>query len=173
MEDKVIPEAVFQVGVVVRSVDETLKKLKDCFEIDTDSIQIKTTKDMAEQGVFTDASYNGKPAEFYIKTARLNFGGVDLEYVEPMNQTGGYPFSDWLLEHGQGIHHINIKMKDRGLLDRKMQEQGVVTLTGGKMRGKEFEFYDWRDTFGFIAEIGDMVVGPMAEEYYKTHEDNR
>ena len=61
----------------------------------------------------------------------------------------------------------------RGLLDRKMQEQGVVTLTGGKMRGKEFEFYDWRDTFGFIAEIGDMVVGPMAEEYYKTHEDNR
>ena len=108
-----------------------------------------------------------------IKTARLNFGGVDLEYVEPMNQTGGDPFSDWLLEHGQGIHHINIKMKDRGLLDRKMQEQGVVTLTGGKMRGKEFEFYDWRDTFGFIAEIGDMVVGPMAEEYYKTHEDNR
>ena len=51
MEDKAIPEAVFQVGVVVRSVDETLKKLKDCFEIDTDSIQIKTTKDMAEQGV--------------------------------------------------------------------------------------------------------------------------
>ena len=64
-------------------------------------------------------------------------------------------------------------MKDRGLLDRKMKEQGVVTLTGGKMRDKEFEFYDWRDTFGFIAEIGDMVVGPMAEEYYKTHEDNR
>ena len=63
MEDKAIPEAVFQVGVVVRSVDETLKKLKDCFEIDTDSIQIKTTKDMAEQGVFTDASYNGKPAD--------------------------------------------------------------------------------------------------------------
>ena len=173
MAEKVIPEAVFQVGVVVRSVDETLAKLKDCFEIDTDSIQIKTTREMAEKGIFSDASYHGKPAEFYIKTARLNFGGIDLEYVEPLNQAGGDPFSDWLLEHGQGIHHVNIKMKDRGLLDRKMKEQGVVTLTGGKMRGKEFEFYDWRDTFGFIAEIGDMVVGPMAEEYYKTHEDNR
>ena len=56
MADKVIPEAVFQVGVVVHSVDETLEKLKACFEIDTDSIQIKTTQDMAEQGVFTDAS---------------------------------------------------------------------------------------------------------------------
>ena len=39
-----------------------------------------------------------------------------------------------------------------------------------QLRGKEFEFYDWRDTFGFIAEIGDMVVGPMAQQYYAEHE---
>lgn len=172
MAEKVIPEVVFQVAVVVRSVDDTLQKLKECFEIDTESIQIKTTRDMAEQGLFTDNTYLGQPAEFYIKTARLNFGGIDLEYVEPLNQAGGDPFSDWLLEHGQGIHHVNVKMKDRSLLDRKMAERGIVPLTSGKMRGKEFEFYDWRDTFGFIAEIGDMVVGPMAEEYYRVHEDN-
>ena len=86
--------------------------------------------------------------------------------MEPLNQNGGDPFSDWLLEHGQGIHHINVKMKDRSLLDRNMKELGVPVLTGGKMRGKEFEFYDWRDSFGFIAEIGDMVVGPMAQQYY-------
>lgn len=90
--------------------------------------------------------------------------------MEPLNQNGGDPFSDWLLKHGQGIHHINIKMKDRSLLDRSMKEQGVPVLHSGKMRGKEFEFYDWRDTFGFIAEIGDMVVGPMAQQYYAEHE---
>lgn len=164
--EKVVPELVFQVAMVVRSVDETVEKLKQFFQINEDSIVVKTTKDMAEQGAFTDNMYLGKPAEFYIKTARLNFGGIDFEYVEPLNQTGGDPFSDWLLEHGQGIHHINVKMKDRGLLDRNMRELGVPVLTGGKMRGKEFEFYDWRETFGFIAEIGDMVVGPMAQQYY-------
>ena len=150
----------------MRSVDETVKELKNCFCIDEDSIIVKTTKDLAEQGLFTDNMYYGKPAEFYIKTARLNFGGIDFEYVEPLNKAGGDPFSDWLLEHGQGIHHINVKMKDRSLLDRNMRELGIPVLTGGKMRGKEFEFYDWRELFGFIADIGDMVVGPMAERYY-------
>lgn len=168
--EKAVPELVFQVGMVVKSVDETVKKLTQFFQIDESSIVIKTTKDMAEQGTFTDSTYLGKPTEFYIKTARLNFGGIDFEYVEPLNQSGGDPFSDWLLEHGQGIHHINIKMKDRSLLDRNMKELGVPVLTGGKMRGKEFEFYDWRDSFGFIAEIGDMVVGPMAQQYYADNE---
>lgn len=164
--EKATPEVVFQVAMVVRSVDETLERLKQCFEINEDSIVVKTTREMAEQGTFTDTTYLGKAAEFYIKTARLNFGGIDFEYVEPLNQSGGDPFSDWLMEHGQGIHHINVKMKDRGLLDRNMRELGVPVLTSGKMRGKEFEFYDWREQFGFIAEIGDMVVGPMAERYY-------
>lgn len=163
---KVNPEIVFQVAMVVHSVDETVAALTSAFEIDEESIVIKTTKDMADQGLFTDNHYLGRPAEFYIKTARLNFGGIDFEYVEPLNKAGGDPFSDWLLEHGQGIHHINIKMQDRSLLDRNMKELGVPVLTGGKMRGKEFEFYDWRDRFGFIAEIGDMVVGPMASRYY-------
>ena len=170
--EKAVPELVFQVAMVVRSVDETVKNLTQHFQIDESSIVIKTTKDLARQGAFSDSTYLGKPTEFYIKTARLNFGGIDFEYVEPLNQAGGDPFSDWLLEHGQGIHHINVKVKDRSLLDRNMQELGIPVLTGGKMRDKEFEFYDWRDTFGFIAEIGDMVVGPMAQQYYAENETN-
>lgn len=168
--EKIVPEVVFQVAMVVKSVDTTIKQLTEYFQIDESSIVIKTTKDMAQQGTFTDCTYWGEPKEFYIKTARLSFGGIDFEYVEPLNQNGGDPFSDWLLKHGQGIHHINIKMKDRSLLDRSMKEQGVPVLHSGKMRGKEFEFYDWRDTFGFIAEIGDMVVGPMAQQYYAEHQ---
>ena len=30
--------------------------------------------------------------------------------------------------------------------------------------------YDLRKEFGFIAEVGEMVVGPMADAYYQTHE---
>ncbi len=169
--EKAVPELVFQIAVVVNSVDDTLEKLKRCFAIDENSIVVKTTKDMAEQGIFTDTMVLEKPAEYYIKTARLNFGGIDLEYVEPLNKAGGDPFSDWLLTHGQGLHHVNIKMKDRALLDKNMKDAGIPVLTSGKMRGKEFEFYDWREEFGFIAEIGDIVVGPMAEKYYASEKE--
>lgn len=169
--EKAVPEMVFQVGMIVRSVDETLEKLKACFAIDESSIVVKTTKDMAEQGIFTDNLYLGKPTTFYIKTARLNFGCVDFEYVEPLNQGGGDPFSDWLLEHGQGIHHVNMKFKDRDQAFRNFEELGIPELHSAKMRDKSYSFYDLREQFGFIAEVGEMVVGPMAEQYYANQEN--
>ncbi len=166
---KIRPELVFQVGMVVHSVDETLERLKECFAFDESSVAVKTTKDMAEAGTFTDCKYLEQPKDFYIKTARLNFGGIDFEYIEPLDPSGGDPFSDFLREHGQGIHHVNIKMDDRSGLELNLKELGVPELTSGKMGDKSFALYDLRELFGFIAEVGDMVVGPMADAYYGTH----
>lgn len=166
---KAKPEAVFQVAMVVRDAEAKVAALKKWFDFDESSITVKSTKDMTEQGIYTDCLVMGKPAEFYIKTIRLSFGGVDFEYVQPLNQDGGDPFSDWLNEHGEGIHHVNIKFEDKDVLVQNMAELGIPELHSGKMRGKGFSFYDMREQFGFIAEIGEMVVGPMAEAYYKDH----
>ena len=101
--------------------------------------------------------------EFYIKTARLNFGGIDFEYIEPLNQDGGDPYSDWLKEHGQGIHHINMKLKDRSVIDKIMMEKNIPPHIWTKTGELELETYDFRQLFGFIGELGDIVVGPMAK----------
>lgn len=166
--EKVTADVVFQVGMVVRDAEAKANALRQFFNIDPESVVVKSTRDMAEEGTFTDILYLGKPAEFYIKTVRLSFGNMDFEYVEPLNQNGGDPFSDWLLEHGEGIHHINIKFQDKDLLVKNLAELGVPELHSAKMRGKGFSFYDLRQQFGFIAEVGELVVGPMAESYYKT-----
>ena len=110
--EKAKPEVVFQVGMVVRDAEEKVRALKQWFDFDEDSIVVKDTRTMTEQGIFHDNQYLGKPAEFYIKTIRLSFGGIDFEYIEPLNQAGGDPFSDWLLEHGEGIHHICYEVED-------------------------------------------------------------
>jgi len=57
--EKIVPEVVFQVAMVVKSVDTTIKQLTEYFQIDESSIVIKTTKDMAQQGTFTDCTYWG------------------------------------------------------------------------------------------------------------------
>ena len=168
--EKAKPEVVFQVGMIVRNAEEKVAALKQYFDIDESSIVMKDTKTMTENGTFHDNMYLGKPAEFYIKTIRLSFGGIDFEYVEPLNQNGGDPFSDWLLEHGEGIHHINIKFENKECLEENMKELGIPVLHSAKMGTKSYSFYDLREKFGFIAEIGEMVVGPMAEAYYKDHE---
>lgn len=169
--EKSKPEIVFQVGMIVKDVDKVLENLKDYFEIDEDSIVVKSTKEKAKQGIITENKYNGKPAEFYIKTARLNFGGIDFEYIQPLCQDGGDPYSDWLLEHGQGIHHINMKLENRKVLDDRMAQEGVVAHIWSKTGDVELETYDFREKFGFISEVGDMVVGPMAKVYYSDKEN--
>lgn len=160
-------EVVFQVGCVVRSVDEVIKRLKTYFDLDEDSIVIKSSKERAEQGLHIENKYNGEAAAFYIKTARLNFGGIDLEYIEPLNKEGGDPYSDWLKAHGQGIHHINMKLEDRSILDEIMAEENIPPHIWTKTGDLELETYDFREQFGFIAELGDMVVGPMAASHEK------
>lgn len=118
--EKTKVEIVFQVGCVVNSVDQVLENLRTYFELEEETIVIKSSKERAEQGIRVENTYNGRPADFHIKTARLNFGGIDLEYVEPLNKDGGDPYSDWLKEHGPGIHHINMKLADRSIIDRIM-----------------------------------------------------
>ena len=71
--NKTKAEIVFQVGMVVQDVEKTIENLKTYFELDEESIVIKSTKEKAQQGIVTENKYNGVPVDFYIKTARLNF----------------------------------------------------------------------------------------------------
>lgn len=166
---RIKPEMVFQVGCIVENVEKVVENLKTYFELEEDSIVFKNTKQRAAEGTEIKNSYNGQECEFYIKTARLNFGGIDLEYVEPLNKEGGDPYSDWLKAHGPGIHHINMKVDDRAVFDACMQEQGRPQHIYTEIGGLGLETYDMRDVFGFICELGDMVVGPMADRYYNEH----
>ncbi len=164
--EKAKAEIVFQVGMIVNSVDETIANLRKYFELEEDSIVIKSTKEKAEQGVNIENTYDGRPVTFYIKTARLNFGGIDFEYIEPLDKDGKDPYADWLRAHGQGIHHINMKLADRSVMDRLMAEQNIPPHIVSRTGDLQLETYDFRALFGFIGELGDMVVGPMAEAYY-------
>ena len=82
----------------MQDVEKTIENLKTYFELDEESIVIKSTKEKAQQGIVTENKYNGVPVEFYIKTARLNFGGIDFEYIEPLCKEGGGPLFG-LAEH--------------------------------------------------------------------------
>ena len=48
-----------------------------------------------------------------------------------------------------------------------MEKEGRPPLFVSKTGDISLESYDFSDLFGFIGELGDMVVGPMAKEYYK------
>ncbi len=64
---------------------------------------------------------------------------------------------------GKGIHHINMKLKDRSVIDKIMMEKNIPPHIWTKTGELELETYDFRQLFGFIGELGDIVVGPMAK----------
>ena len=76
--EKAIPEVVFQVGMVVRDAEAKVEALKKYFDFDESSIVVKSTKDMADQGIFTDTQVLENTAEFYIKTIRHSYGAIDF-----------------------------------------------------------------------------------------------
>lgn len=157
------PEIVFQIGFVVDDLDRYINNLKEYFELDESTINFKT---MGEDGI-SEFFYNGKKIDAHYRRARLDFGGIDFEYIEPLNKEGGDPYSDWLKEHGPGINHINMKLEDRSIMDDIMAAKGIPPLFVSKTGDIALESYDFRDMFGFIGELGDMVVGPMAKDFYK------
>ncbi len=51
-----------------------------------------------------------------------------------------------------------------------MSDKGIPPYFLSRTGDIELESYDFRDMFGFIGELGDMVVGPMARTYSEKKE---
>lgn len=68
------PSDYFQVGVVVKSIDETVKYLKEIIGID-DTIEFRDVN-------YTNATYYGETAGYRGKRAFFNIGPVAFELIE-------------------------------------------------------------------------------------------
>jgi hypothetical protein len=56
------------------------------------------------------ATYHGRPANFRMRLAFIQLGTVQIEFIEPLE--GDNIYSDWLNEHGEGLHHILFEAED-------------------------------------------------------------
>ncbi len=164
-------DLIFQVALCVEDLDETLRYWKQTFDFDETTIIRKCTRDSFENDGWDGRNYNEKPCEFFHKFCRFSLGGLDFEIIEPLDKTPGNPYSDFLAEHGSGIHHIGVKINDQKLLDENMKQQGVPRYNYAEMgpvladgSRKSCVFYDLRKTLGVILECGSVVVGPLAND---------
>lgn len=169
--DKPRVNLIFQIALCVENLEATLENWKRTFELDEGSIVCKCTKDAYEHDNWDGLNYNERPCTFFHKFCRFNLGGLDIEIIEPLDKTPGNPYSDFLLQHGSGIHHIGVKignqpalikmMKDLGIPRYNYAEMGPVLANGTR---KGCIFYDLREMLGVILECGSVVVGPLATD---------
>ena len=173
MSEKIKIDLLFQIGICVSDLEAVMKNWKDLVDFDHASIITRNTKDLYDTGKLEGADmYNGKKGEpWFLKLYRFDLGNLDIEIIEPLDKRPGNPYSDFLLKHGNGVHHIACKVQNRPVLIKKMEEMGIPkmietsmgeVLANGEKKGNVF--YDLNDVLGLIIEAGNVVVGPMAND---------
>ena len=131
-----------QVGIVVRSIDETVKFYTEVFGIGPFEIR---------EVDFPNATYHGQKAGYRGKRAFAKLGPVTLELIELIE--GKTVHEDFLKEKGEGLHHIAFAVKDLKKSEAEAEKVGLKVIQGMKRE----------DGSGFAYLNSDRIGGAMFE----------
>jgi hypothetical protein len=111
-----------------------------------------------------DMTRDGEPARFAMRLALAMVGDVQLELIEPLDDSSIY--ADFLRSHGGGLHHLGLAAPGFRETKSLLEERGHRTITGGTYNGVEFAYLSTDRDLGFISEIfdwpDDLVQEPDA-----------
>ena len=143
-EDKIFdPSSLFQIGVVVKSIDETIEYYKNVFGFGPFEIR---------EVDFPDATYYGKISGYRGKRAFFNLGPIEIELIELKD--GKTIHEDFLREKGEGIHHIAFKVDNLEEGRRKAEKAGLKVIQGlSRPDGTGYAYLDSDKVGGVLFEI--------------------
>ena len=140
----------FQVGIVVRNLDEAMNLYKNLLGIDSwEVVEVNSSTHR-----FT---YHGKPVEHSFKAAFTMLGQLMIELLEPLEGEGIY--RDFLNEHGEGIHHLgHVRVDDLDKAVKELEEAGFPCIETG---GDSADFHTWAyvDTTSALGYILELSTG--------------
>ncbi len=138
----------FQVGIVVRDLKESMKTygtllgISDWTEVEVNSSTIAIM------------TYHGKPVDHSFKAAFTMLGDLMIELLEPLEGPGIY--RDFLNEKGEGIHHLgHARVDDLDAAVQALEEAGFPCIeTGGDDEGfHTWAYVDTTPALGYIIEL--------------------
>lgn len=88
-------------------------------------------------------TYRGRPADFVASISLSYLGDMQLELIEPV-RGGANIYSDFLREHGAGLHHICVDAGDRAGFDSALSDATAhgaeITAQGTMPGGMQFAY---------------------------------
>jgi methylmalonyl-CoA/ethylmalonyl-CoA epimerase len=145
MAEKPIFKGVLQVAVVVKDLDESLKKYWEEYGIgpwDIHTFNPSTVSDMIMRN---------KRVDYAMRLALADVGGVQWELIEPLDDKSIY--AEFLKEHGEGLHHVAFAVDNYDEAMAFFKGKGIGVLQGGTWHGLTYTYLESEDTLSIIAEI--------------------
>jgi methylmalonyl-CoA/ethylmalonyl-CoA epimerase len=138
-------ENLCQIGIVVKSVDETVKYFQDVFGFH--DFEIRNVD-------FPTATYYGKPAGYKGKRGFFNMGPIQIELIECIS--GKTIQEDFIKENGEGLHHIQFKVEDLKAAMANAEKAGLHVIQSYVGNGIGFAYIDSDKVGGVIFEMGQQ-----------------
>ena len=136
----------FQVGIVVRDLEKSMKTYQSLLGIDKwETVEIDSST--------ISMTYRGEPAELGFKAAFCMLGSLMIELLEPVTGMGTY--REFLDEHGEGIHHLgHVRVDNLDESVEALEKAGFPCVeTGGDPAIHKWAYVDTTEALGYIVEL--------------------
>ncbi len=145
--------AIIQLGVVVRDVDHCVARYGELLGWQDWHFN---TVDTA-RGKGRNFTFAGKPIEARARIAWTVIGQLELELIEPQDDSGIY--AEFLRQKGPGLHHVMIEAPDFHSTLAGFAAQSCDVLASGELQKTRFALIDTLDDLGMLIEIAEG--GPL------------
>jgi methylmalonyl-CoA/ethylmalonyl-CoA epimerase len=120
------------VGVVVRDMDEAIKRL--------DALGAGYFESISAPPFVGKPSFRGKPSNIEVKGIMFKMGSLEIELIQPLK--GNSPHKEFLDSKGEGIHHIAFKTTNLETDLYQFAQKGCSVLLSGKWQGGGYAYLD-------------------------------
>lgn len=138
-----------QVGIVARDKEKVIANMREVFGAEPDQCTVCKVSPEDNNG-----NYHGEPGDFEADLLFYNFANLQIEYMIP--RSGKNIWSDWMEEHGEGLHHVLFNVDSFTGAVEDMKEKGIPLIQDGPStlkKGLHWGYFDGYDKVGFVFEV--------------------
>ncbi|MGE5599069.1 MAG: VOC family protein [Bacteroidota bacterium] len=140
-----LPQAICQVGLVVRDIRRAAERLAALFNVPVPEIIVTDPPESAR------TIYRGAPTPARARLAFFQLGQVSLELIEPDEHPSTW--REFLETHGEGVHHLAFFVEGMNEAVSFLAGQGIPLIQRGEYTGGRYAYLDGVGQLGVILEL--------------------
>jgi hypothetical protein len=158
-----------QIGIIVKDLDATVKRWSEDFGVGPWSFYTYG------EPLVKRMTRHGKPCRYKMRLALANVGSMRIELIEPLE--GDTVYSEFVEEHGYGIHHLGVLVENMGKAIGEAAEAGLaMTMDGAGFGPDDDGHYAYLDTEKLIGTTIELIERPKRrkppEKTYPVQKEN-
>ena len=139
------PENLYQIGIVVKNIDETIKYYEKLFGFGPFEVRYVD---------YSTATYHGEVAGYRGKRAFFSLGPMQIELIELVD--GKTIHADFLREKGEGLNHLGFRVANIEHAKKQAGELGFKIIQSfTRPDGTGFAYLDSDKVGGVIFELSE------------------